>query len=61
MIDKVSNNAKVKLPFSLDELDADKMKPRQKHYRNKAQILGRERRAKLDKLFKGGKMFRSGV
>ena len=57
----VKNDRLAKLPFSLDELDADKMKPRQKHYRNKAQILGRERRAKLDKLYKGGKMFRSDI
>jgi len=56
----VSNNTLVRLPFSVDELDADTMQPRRKHYNgNKTKIVGRKRRAKLNKLYNNGEMFRS--
>lgn len=57
----MDNKRLIKLPFSIEELDADTMTPKRRHYRNRTQIVSKARRAKLDKLYKGGKMFRSDI
>ena len=56
----IAEMVKIPLPFSVDELNADTMQPRRKHYNgNKTKIVGRKRRAKLNKLYNNGEMFRS--